>query len=250
MPETANMELTSYLIMPIQRIPRYVLLLSDLFKNTPEDHKDYEDLKKALAKMESVAEYVNTKKREAENLMGVLIVSKHISDMVCMRNLKCEMSIAMTSHNCSPNAFILQDNPAELAQPHRRYVRQGLLSEVDGKNIKNRYAFLFNDSLLCTKEEKSMLARLAKNAPTGNIDLETLRTSEAMFKYQYQVPLVGARLGTFVLLLSRHFFGLFSLFSFMFWLQLSWSTLRCPTPSRLSFHKNLSNRPVYNMMVK
>jgi hypothetical protein len=108
MPETANMELTSYLIMPIQRIPRYVLLLTDLFKNTPEGHKDFEDLKKALAKMESVAEYVNTKKREAENLMGVLIVSKHISDMVCIPLLPTSPRRARSE---SPPAFVLTGQP-------------------------------------------------------------------------------------------------------------------------------------------
>jgi hypothetical protein len=76
-------------------------------------------------------------------------------------------------------------------------VRQGPLTEVDGKSTKSRYVFLFNDSLLCTKEEKSMLQKLTKGAQSTNIDLETLRASDVMFKYQYQVPLVGARVGTY-----------------------------------------------------
>jgi len=28
--------------MPVQRIPRYKLLLTELLKHTPEDHPDYE----------------------------------------------------------------------------------------------------------------------------------------------------------------------------------------------------------------
>lgn len=38
----------SLLIQPIQRIPRYSLLLEDLFKNTPMDHPDYENLAKSI----------------------------------------------------------------------------------------------------------------------------------------------------------------------------------------------------------
>jgi hypothetical protein len=170
---TNGLELTSFLIMPIQRIPRYVMLLSDLFKHTPEDHPDFADLKKALASMESVADYVNQKKREAENLMGVLIVSKHISEMA---------------------------HPNELAQPHRRYVRQGALTEIEGpkREQKKRYMFLFNDILLCCKEPSSynsFLQKLAKErgtAPLG-LDLDTLRDSDLQFKYQFIAPLVGAK---------------------------------------------------------
>jgi len=33
------MDLMSYLIMPVQRIPRYVLLLRELLKYTPQDNK-------------------------------------------------------------------------------------------------------------------------------------------------------------------------------------------------------------------
>lgn len=38
----------SFLLMPVQRIPRYKLLLDDLIHNTPEIHYDYDDLEKAL----------------------------------------------------------------------------------------------------------------------------------------------------------------------------------------------------------
>ena len=37
-------EIRSFLITPIQRIPRYKLLLDDLKKHTPEKHPDYKDL--------------------------------------------------------------------------------------------------------------------------------------------------------------------------------------------------------------
>lgn len=33
--------LDSYLIRPVQRIPRYILLLTDIIKHTPKTHPDY-----------------------------------------------------------------------------------------------------------------------------------------------------------------------------------------------------------------
>jgi hypothetical protein len=51
-----------------------VLLLEVLVENTYMDHADYENLKLSLAKMKEVAEYVNEKKREAENINEVLTI--------------------------------------------------------------------------------------------------------------------------------------------------------------------------------
>ena len=43
-----HLDLPSYLIMPIQRIPRYILLLQDLLKHTEADHQDHEALLEAV----------------------------------------------------------------------------------------------------------------------------------------------------------------------------------------------------------
>lgn len=37
-----------YLIKPVQRVPKYVLLLKDLLKNTSNIHCDYDNISKAL----------------------------------------------------------------------------------------------------------------------------------------------------------------------------------------------------------
>lgn len=49
--------LSDFLIQPVQRIPRYNLLLSDLLKRTESTHPDYANLQQALANMQSVASY-------------------------------------------------------------------------------------------------------------------------------------------------------------------------------------------------
>ena len=42
-----NKSMDFYLILPIQRLPRYKLCLHEIIKNTEEDHPDFEQLKKA-----------------------------------------------------------------------------------------------------------------------------------------------------------------------------------------------------------
>jgi hypothetical protein len=39
-----GMDLQSILIKPIQRLPKYVLLLKDLYKHTEKSHIDYENI--------------------------------------------------------------------------------------------------------------------------------------------------------------------------------------------------------------
>jgi hypothetical protein len=45
----------SFLVTPVQRIPRYRMLLEQILKYTPESHEDFEDLQSSLAKVSEVA---------------------------------------------------------------------------------------------------------------------------------------------------------------------------------------------------
>jgi len=122
-PKVKDADLTSFLILPVQRIPRYVLLLQELFKFTPRRHVDHRALNECLCKMRDIASYVNEKKRDAENIHNVLNVQDKLVG-------KFE----------------------NLALPHRRYLREGLLNEVDSK--KKGFYYLFNDLLLSTKKSQ------------------------------------------------------------------------------------------------
>jgi len=68
-PGSDHKDITAFLIQPVQRIPRYILLLSDLIKHTSSDHIDYDDLSDALEKIKHVAEFINESKRDSENMM-------------------------------------------------------------------------------------------------------------------------------------------------------------------------------------
>jgi len=62
--------------MPVQRIPRYSLLLQQLSKNTWPDHVDSKDLEKATTKVNDIAVYLNEKKRSFENMQQLIKVQE------------------------------------------------------------------------------------------------------------------------------------------------------------------------------
>ncbi|EDV28974.1 uncharacterized protein TRIADDRAFT_52385 [Trichoplax adhaerens] len=61
-----SLQLPSYLITPVQRIPRYLLLFKDLIDKTDESHADYEDLSQVLLEMEELAGMINTSLMEVQ----------------------------------------------------------------------------------------------------------------------------------------------------------------------------------------
>ncbi|XP_046858472.1 uncharacterized protein LOC124451915 isoform X3 [Xenia sp. Carnegie-2017] len=62
-----GLDLPAYLITIVQRIPRYLLLLKDLFKKTSIEHPDYNNLQTALTRMNKVAHYINSQLQEVHS---------------------------------------------------------------------------------------------------------------------------------------------------------------------------------------
>lgn len=65
-------------VVPVQRIPRYVLLLREVLKVTPDTHPDYAACQKAYNAMEAVATKINEKKREYEGTQRLAFISLHL----------------------------------------------------------------------------------------------------------------------------------------------------------------------------
>jgi Leucine-rich repeat (LRR) protein len=76
--QSSGLSLKSLLIMPVQRIPRYQLLLSSLIKNTEKDHPDYKNLCDANVEMESMAEFQDKKINEATNKVIVQQIAEKL----------------------------------------------------------------------------------------------------------------------------------------------------------------------------
>lgn len=122
-PECCGLRLSSQLITPVQRIPRYKLLLKDLLKHTRRTHPDYSKLSKAADQIESVASHINEFIRQHENFNKMLVIQNSLT---------------------GPTV------PGILA-PARRFFHEGRLMKICYRKAKERMVFLFSDILIYAK---------------------------------------------------------------------------------------------------
>lgn len=117
-PVCKGQSLRSFLILPVQRIPRYRLLLEDMVKNTRTTHADYAPLTESLTTIKEVATQINDAVKKHENRMKIISIQQRINTL--MSNLN-------------------------LVEAHRLFIREGPLLKVCRKASKVRECFLFND---------------------------------------------------------------------------------------------------------
>jgi hypothetical protein len=70
----SSLSIEDYLIMPVQRMPRYELLLTSLISATSMRHPDFAALKEALVLIKTLNKFIDTKRgeRDASTRLGVL----------------------------------------------------------------------------------------------------------------------------------------------------------------------------------
>ena len=73
--------LSGFLIIPVQRIPRYILLLTDLKANTEKDCEDYQDIHDAVEMIRDITNEINEKKRKIENLSQCLQIQEALTGL-------------------------------------------------------------------------------------------------------------------------------------------------------------------------
>ena len=57
--------------MPVQRIPRYILLLTSLAGKTDKSHPDYANITAALEKIRSITDSVNDSIKQADKIRNL-----------------------------------------------------------------------------------------------------------------------------------------------------------------------------------
>ena len=125
-PRHTQLDLLSYLIMPIQRVPRYVMLLSDLLKHTDQAHPDYKNLKNAVEKVEGVARFINEKVPPHPSLSAFVLSSSFSIISGFEQKREDENSKKLVTISKSIDGQF--EEP--LVQPARRFVREGELELV------------------------------------------------------------------------------------------------------------------------
>ncbi|XP_041366523.1 rho guanine nucleotide exchange factor 39-like [Gigantopelta aegis] len=123
-PEVQGLTLNALLITPVQRIPRYKLLLEGLLEHTPKDHHDYHSLHDATSQIADIAMYINDHIRQHENFEKMLNIQKSFDR-----------------------------SAPKILTPGRQFIREGVLKKVARRTGKaqERMFFLFSDVLLYGK---------------------------------------------------------------------------------------------------
>ncbi|XP_036156249.1 rho guanine nucleotide exchange factor 10-like isoform X3 [Myotis myotis] len=80
--ESSPDRVTLYSLMtrPIQRFPQFILLLQDMLRNTPRGHPDRLPLQMALTELETLAEKLNERKRDADQRCEMKQLAKAINE--------------------------------------------------------------------------------------------------------------------------------------------------------------------------
>ncbi|XP_014242201.1 rho guanine nucleotide exchange factor 10-like [Cimex lectularius] len=121
------------MVKPVQRFPQFILFLQDLLQNTGHGHPERMVLQLALTKLESLAELLNERKREAEQAQAFRQM---------MRCVSAKMPTA-----AQHKYLIRHDDVTQL-----EVNSCGMISK-----LKNRRLLLLNDQLVCvalsSKEE-------------------------------------------------------------------------------------------------
>ncbi|CAA9996465.1 unnamed protein product [Nesidiocoris tenuis] len=146
------------MVKPVQRFPQFILFLQDLLHNTGHGHPERMALQLALTQLESLAELLNERKREAEQAQAF----KQI-----MRLVSAKMP-ASSQHKY----LIRHDDVTQL-----EVNSCGMISK-----LKNRRLLLLNDQLVCvavnSKEENvNSLPRLTYKWSCPINDVQVIESS-------------------------------------------------------------------------
>ncbi|CAG2184556.1 unnamed protein product [Mytilus edulis] len=119
-PECGSLTLQHHMLGPVQRIPRYEMLLKDYLRRLPEDAADREDAQVALELVTTAACHSNEAMKKIDSFNKLLEIMRKID----------------TSEN--------------LISPTRELVREGRIIKISARGGERleRFLFLFNDLML------------------------------------------------------------------------------------------------------
>lgn len=115
-----NLTLQHHMLEPVQRIPRYELLLKDYLKKLPNDAADRKDAEKALDLISTAANHSNAAIRKMEKMHKLLEVHERLG------------------------------GEEDIVNPANELIKEGHIKKMSAKNgtAQDRYLYLFNNMLL------------------------------------------------------------------------------------------------------
>ncbi|XP_037830350.1 FYVE, RhoGEF and PH domain-containing protein 1 [Kryptolebias marmoratus] len=155
-----NLTLQHHMLEPVQRIPRYELLLKDYLHRLPEDAPDCRDAKKSLELIATAAEHSNAAIRKMERMRKLLKV------------------------------YELLGGEEDIVNPTNELIKEGHILKLSNKNgtMQDRYLILFNDRLLyCVPKLRLIGQKYSVRARIDVDGMELKETSSAAFSRTFLV---------------------------------------------------------------
>ncbi|KAM7134163.1 LOW QUALITY PROTEIN: FYVE, RhoGEF and PH domain-containing protein 1 [Macrochelys suwanniensis] len=144
-----NLTLQHHMLEPVQRIPRYELLLKDYLQRLPPGAPDSRDAEKSLQLIATAAEHSNAAIRKMERMHSLLKV------------------------------YELLGGEEDIVSPTNELIKEGHILKLSAKNgtTQDRYLILFNDRLLCCVPKLRLLGQ--KFGVRARIDVEGMEVKES-----------------------------------------------------------------------
>ncbi|XP_058842442.1 FYVE, RhoGEF and PH domain-containing protein 4-like isoform X4 [Acipenser ruthenus] len=155
-----SLTLQHHMLEPVQRVPRYEMLLKDYLKKLPQESSDRKDAEKSLEIISTAATHSNSSIRKSENLKKLLEVYEMLGD------------------------------EEDIVNPSNEFIKEGQIQKLAARNAsaQERYLVLFNNMLLyCVPKFSLVGQKFTIRNRLGIEDLKVLETLNEDYPYTFQV---------------------------------------------------------------
>uniref|UniRef100_A0A8D1TEB9 FYVE, RhoGEF and PH domain containing 4 n=1 Tax=Sus scrofa TaxID=9823 RepID=A0A8D1TEB9_PIG len=155
-----NLTLQHHMLEPVQRIPRYEMLLKDYLRKLPPDSLDWNDAKKSLEIISTAASHSNSAIRKMENLKKLLEIYEMLGE------------------------------EEDIVNPSNELIKEGQILKLAARNTsaQERYLFLFNNMLLyCVPRFSLVGSKFTVRTRVGIDGMKIVETHNEEYPHTFQV---------------------------------------------------------------
>ncbi|XP_068459390.1 FYVE, RhoGEF and PH domain-containing protein 4a isoform X2 [Clinocottus analis] len=152
--------LQHHMLEPVQRVPRYEMLLKDYLKKLPQDDPDRQNSEKSLEIIATAATHSNSAIRKSENLKKLMEIYEMLGE------------------------------EEDIVNPSNEFIKEGHILKLAARNTSamERYLFLFNNMLLyCVPKFSLGGPKYTVRTRIGIDAMKVLETTNEDYPHTFQV---------------------------------------------------------------
>ncbi|CAN2387213.1 Rho guanyl-nucleotide exchange factor activity [Pristimantis euphronides] len=155
-----SLTLQHHMLEPVQRIPRYEMLLKDYLRKLPQDSLDRKDTENSLEIISTAASHSNTAIRKMESLKKLLMVYEMLGE------------------------------EEDIVHPSNEFIKEGQILKLAARNTsaQERHLFLFNNMLLyCVLKFSLVGAKYSVRTKIGLDGMKVVETQNDDYPHTFQI---------------------------------------------------------------